>query len=406
MTEELELTLGRPAAGGGFVGRGADGRVVFVRHGLPGETVRAVLTEEHARWARADAVEILVPSPDRVDPPCAFSGPGRCGGCDYQHATLEAQRTYKGQLLAEQLTRIAKLDLDVAVEAFDDGDGGLGTRTRVRYGVTESGTLGMRKRQSHDLIEVDSCPLGVEAITALDLSSKHWEPGTDVQVVALVGSDAPSISVMARSLDEEEAILGEGDDVLEADPAVQVTEVSGLDFALSAGSFWQIHRRAPEVLLDAVLDGLDLEPGDHVLDLYCGAGLFTKPIALAVGPTGSVTGIEASGQAVADAQENLAELSWATVRHQMVSHSSVHAALGGTTHAVLDPSRSGVNRDALRLLGRSMALHRIVMVSCSPATFARDLKVLLDQGWACISLRAFDLFEMTEHVECVAVLER
>ena len=113
--ETIELTLGKPASGGGFVARDEGGRVVFVRHGLPGERVRALLTEEHARWAHADAVEIIEPAAERVRPPCAAAGPGRCGGCDYQHATLAARRSFKGQLVSEQLRRVAGLELEVEV---------------------------------------------------------------------------------------------------------------------------------------------------------------------------------------------------------------------------------------------------------------------------------------------------
>ena len=109
----VELTLGAPASGGGFVARGDDGRVYFVRHGLPGERVRAVVTEEHAKWARADAIEILAASGERVEPPCEFAGPGKCGGCDYQHASRSSQLVFKTQLLQEQLRRIGKFDLDV-----------------------------------------------------------------------------------------------------------------------------------------------------------------------------------------------------------------------------------------------------------------------------------------------------
>ena len=155
--ETFELTLTHPAAGGGFVGRDATGRVVFVRHGLPGERVRVEITEDHARWARADVIEVLEASPDRVTPPCRLSGPGRCGGCDYQHATLAAQRRFKTQLLAEQLKRVAKLDLVVEVEAADPGGDGLHNRTRVRFGTDVDGRLGMRRHHSHDLMSRPAC---------------------------------------------------------------------------------------------------------------------------------------------------------------------------------------------------------------------------------------------------------
>src|SRR5271165_1740182 len=105
--ETLELTTGAPAAGGGCVARAPDGRVVFVRHSLPGERVRARVTAETASFLRADAVAVLEPSEDRVPPPCPYAGPGRCGGCDWQHVSLPAQRRWKAALVAEQLHRLA-----------------------------------------------------------------------------------------------------------------------------------------------------------------------------------------------------------------------------------------------------------------------------------------------------------
>ena len=170
----LELVLGSPAAGGGIAARDEGGRVIFVRHGLPGERVRATLTEEHPRWARADAIEILEASADRVEAPCPFAGPSRCGGCDYQHVSLPAQRRLKAELLNQQLARVAGLELAVEVEPAELEADGLGTRTRVRYGVDESGQLGMRVHRSHELVAVDSCPLGVSRLSELKLSSTSW----------------------------------------------------------------------------------------------------------------------------------------------------------------------------------------------------------------------------------------
>ena len=386
--------------------RAGDGRVVFVRHGLPGETVRAVLTEEHAKWARADAIEILAASPDRVQPPCAHARPGGCGGCDYQHASLPAQRHLKAQLLAEQLRRVAGIELAVTVEPFSRE--GLGTRTRVRYGVTETGALGMRRRHSRDLIEVERCPLGVDAITELDLATRRWPAGDDVQVIALNGTDAPTIALVEWSDDDEveDAATGEAASLLDDDDiGVQWTEAAGFAFRVSADSFFQIHRRAPDVLIEAVLAGLTLAPGDVVLDLYAGVGLFTVPIAEEIGATGMVIAVESSPSATADARVNLDGRTQARVIEGAVTPAVLAPFLANAHAAVIDPPRSGVDKRSLRLIAES-DLGRVVMVSCNPGTFSRDLKVLLSAGWTLESLRALDLFEMTEHLEIVAVFSR
>ena len=131
----LELEVGAIAAGGGCVARAPDGKVVFVRHSLPGERVRAQVTASTSSYLRADAVEILGPSPDRVEPPCPHAGPGRCGGCDFQHVEIGAQRRLKAFRIAEQLERLAGMDLDVEVEPVPGDTAGLGYRSRVRVAV-------------------------------------------------------------------------------------------------------------------------------------------------------------------------------------------------------------------------------------------------------------------------------
>jgi len=400
------------------VARDPGGRVLFVRHGLLGERVIAEITEEHPRWARADAIEILEPSPDRINPACPAAGPGGCGGCDFQHVDLAVQRDLKAMLLEEQLRRVAKIDYTVVVEAVEGA--GLGNRTRIRFGVDELGRLGMRRHGSHDIVAIDHCPLGVEAIGDLDLDQEVWPAGADVEVVAVTGSAPIAYAVLdeeegaddGESIDElspvgDDVILEEDDQVEdESGSGLLTTTVLGEEFTVSPGVFWQIHRRAPEVLTHAVLEGLDLREGDRVLDLYCGAGLFTLPIARLVGHSGRVIGIEAADVAAIDAIGNLGDLPQSRILNTTVTGASLRDHLAGASRCVLDPPRRGVDRSALLALAGSAVMERIVMVSCDPATFARDLRLLLDQGFSIASIRAFDLFEMTEHIEIVCVVTR
>ena len=166
--EVLELELGAVAAGGSCVARAPDGRVVFVRHGLPGERVRAVVTAATRSFLRADAVEVLAGSPERVEPPCPWAGPGRCGGCDWQHATLPAQRALKADVVREQLQRLGGVEVDVEVEAVPvpdhDEDDGLGWRTRVHYAVDRSARAGLRAHRSHRVVPVDTCRIASPAV--------------------------------------------------------------------------------------------------------------------------------------------------------------------------------------------------------------------------------------------------
>ena len=163
--EQLDLSIGAVAHGGHCVARvgdDPDSQVVFVRHALPGERVRAVITELHPSYARADAVEIIRPSPDRVPPPCPHAGPARCGGCDWQHASGAAQRELKARVVREQFQRVAGLDVTALLREVEELPGGLlGWRTRTVYAVDAVGQLGLRRHRSHEVEPVDACPLGV-----------------------------------------------------------------------------------------------------------------------------------------------------------------------------------------------------------------------------------------------------
>ena len=384
------ITLSGPAAGGGFVGRDDEGRVLFVRHGLPGETVKVEITERHKRWGRADAIEIIDPSPDRVAAPCPSFGPGKCGGCDYQHATLEAQRRFKAQLLAEQLRLLAGIDQEVEVEAVGQGNG-LATRTRIRYGRNGTGTLGMRRRASHDLIAIDFCPLGSAAITEATPAARALEGSGDIEIVDLGGA----ISLVS-------------DDDLESGfyPDDATLTVGSESYVINPAGFFQIHRDAPELLVAVVLEGLALTPGAVAADFYAGAGLFAKPMARAVGEHGAVIAVEAAPQGVEGCEANLAEMPWAVAVESSVTPALINELRADISHCVFDPPRQGIEAGVIEALGEMPHLVRCVSVSCDAATFARDLARFQEAGFGVESIRAFDLFEMTEHAEYVAVLSR
>ncbi len=205
----VELVAGEAAHGGWCVGRlDGSGPVVFIRHALPGERVRASITEVTARFARADAIEILAPSADRVEPPCPYARPGGCGGCDWQHASLPAQRELKASVVRQQFRRIAGIDQPVTVEALPgdaaggapgntpgDGDGdagqdagraqaaGLGWRTRVKYAVRADGVAGLRAHRSHEVISVADCLIAHPGIRDLGVPEQSWPRAASVEAV-------------------------------------------------------------------------------------------------------------------------------------------------------------------------------------------------------------------------------
>jgi len=390
---ELVLEVGAPAHGGACVAHAPDGRVVFVRHALPGEQVRAIVTRHRKRLLWADAVQVLVASPDRVSPPCPWAGPGLCGGCDLQHASLEAQRSWKAGVVREQLQRLAGIDLPVRVQGLPEvggGEGeGLGWRTRVSYGVDAAGRAGLRAHQSHEVIKVDRCRIAHPAITQLDVPGRTWRGSVAVDVV--VDSTGRTRLTRHRS---------RGAPVVQG-PGALTERSGGRQFRVTG--FWQVHPAAADVLTGAVLALLAPKPGERALDLYAGVGVFAA--ALAAAGT-SVIAVESGHRAASDAVFNTASLGvevWEGEVAQAVA-ADQRPELRPIHLIVLDPPRAGAGREVVESLV-AMQPRAVAYVACDPAALARDVATFVAHGWRLAALRAFDCFPMTHHVECVALLE-
>jgi tRNA/tmRNA/rRNA uracil-C5-methylase (TrmA/RlmC/RlmD family) len=311
----LELDVGAVAQGGHCVARvgGAGGRVVFVRHALPGERVRALVTEDGGgAFCRADAVEVLTASTDRVPAPCPHAGPGRCGGCDWQHVAPAGQRALKAAVIGEQLDRLAGLRHEVVVEDLPGGP--LGWRTRMQFAATSDGRLGLRRHRSAEVEVLERCPIGAPGVGDAPELSRQW-PGAGLVEIAVDEHGGRAVLVRAaggRGHGRRAAVVGR------SGSARLTHTVHGLDYTVDAAGFWQVHLAMAEWLVEAVLDQLRPEAGERVLDLYAGAGLFAAALAAAVGPTGTVLGVESDAQACVDAATNLEPFPWAAVRRGRV----------------------------------------------------------------------------------------
>ena len=418
----LELTAGEVVHGGWCVSRQDDtGWVIFVRHALPGERVRARVTQATARFARADAIEILAASADRVPAPCPYAGPGACGGCDWQHASLPAQRELKAAVIRQQLRRLAAVDLDVTVEPLPGDENGLAWRTTVSFAVAKTGIAGLRRHRSHDVIEVSDCLIAHPLVSAAGVTRRRWPGAQYVQVCAVPATGERGILLAGRGRPKPADVAAMAADSVQvagrsgARTALRgrgylTQRAAGRDWRVSLGGFWQVHPGAADVLAAGVVTALDPRPGDAALDLYCGAGLFAGVLASAVGPAGTVVGIEEDPAAVRDARHNLRDWPWARAHKGDVAEVLGRIGLGQTSVAVLDPPRTGLAREVIELLcgggAADRRLRRIAYASCDPATLARDVRLLLDRGWRLENLRAFDAFPMTHHVECLATLAR
>jgi tRNA/tmRNA/rRNA uracil-C5-methylase (TrmA/RlmC/RlmD family) len=356
--ERFEVEVGPIAHGGHCVARlpEPDRRVVFVRHALPGERVVVEITEgtEGDRFWRGDAVEVLTPSADRVAAPCRFAGPGRCGGCDFQHVSLERQRRLKAEVVREQLARLAGLDVDVEVEAVPGDQDGLRWRTRQRYVPLPGDARGMRKHRSHDVVEVDEC---------------------------LLEAPSPVVEEVAQQ------------------PSRNLT-VGTRSFEVAEDGFWQVHPGAPAVLVETVLDLLAPRQGESALDLYAGVGLFARFLLDAVGEAGRVVAVEADHAAAANAAANCPG---AEVRTGAVQRVLATAYDEPFDLVVLDPPRVGAKRRVVTQVADRRP-RAVAYVACDPAALARDVAIFAEHGYRLAALRAFDLFPMTSHVECVAHL--
>jgi tRNA/tmRNA/rRNA uracil-C5-methylase (TrmA/RlmC/RlmD family) len=409
----IELEIGAVANGGSCVAR-HEGRVVFVRHTLPGERVRARVTQETKNFLRADAVEILEASPDRVPAPCPFSGPGRCGGCDWQHVSLPAQRLLKAAVVEEQLRRVAGIEREVIVEEVPGAPDGLGWRTRMQFSVRRDGAVGLKHHRSHTIEPIDECLIAHHEVEVLGIERKRWPGAAGVEAIASSGTGdrLAILSTRGRArvprMDAQVRLISGKPDK----PPFVREDVADRLWQVSGSGFWQVHPGAAPLLADAVIEALEPRRGEVAVDLYCGAGLFAGVLGESVGSDGLVVGIESDNQAVKDARFNLRDLPHVSIERGEVEKVLDEIQFGrGKTKlnradlVVLDPPRTGAGPDVVKRIAE-LAGRRIAYVSCDPATLSRDLALFSEQGWALSGFRAFDAFPMTQHVELLATLTR
>jgi tRNA/tmRNA/rRNA uracil-C5-methylase (TrmA/RlmC/RlmD family) len=456
--QDVEVTIEDVAQGGWCVARPAGQPVMFVRHALPGERVVAHVTEVTSKFARADAVHVLESSPDRVDAPCPHARPGACGGCDWQHATLPAQRALKATVITQQLRRLAGIEREVTVEPLpgdapgtvdiqeahsapndpssppdpeprritaSSGTPGLGWRTRVQFAVDRDGVAGLRAHRSHRVIDIGDCLIAHQAVRDLDIPGDDWSGATTVEAAVGSAETAENFAVTViedagrkhkpntknKSRPNGSSRLPNAKRTLVEGRAYLAERAAGRLWQVSADGFWQVHPAAADTLSQAVVTALGPKPGDTVLDLYCGAGLFAGAVAPLVGPDGAVTGVEFDSAAVKNARQNLSDYPWVKFHRSDVARAVSEGSLPPARLVIADPPRAGLAREAVDYLiaardAQDRAAERFAYVSCDPATLARDLALLTGGGWTLEDLRAFDAFPMTHHVECVATLTR
>jgi tRNA/tmRNA/rRNA uracil-C5-methylase (TrmA/RlmC/RlmD family) len=362
-----------------------------------------VTEDRHARFCRADAVEVLEAAPDRVERPCPYSGPGRCGGCDWQHVSHAGQLALKAAVVREQLSRLAGLDVPVEVEALPGGP--LRWRSRARFAVDRSGRPGLRRHRSHDVLPLADCPITVEP-AAQAVLAQRWPGAGAVDVAVDSAGVVTTTRLDRRGVPRSTRVLRPGAEVPEEPAGRAQRSAGGRDWEVEGTGFWQVHPAAADALVGAVAEFAAVQPGETVLDLYAGAGLFGGALAPGVGAGGRVVCVESDAAACAAADANLADLAQAEVWQGDVDAPGLTELLGELGRpdvVVLDPPRAGAGREVSLVVARA-GPRAVVYVACDPASLARDVAVLADAGYRLAALRAFDCFPMTAHVECVALL--
>ncbi|MGH3651718.1 class I SAM-dependent RNA methyltransferase [Glutamicibacter sp.] len=439
MTETPMLTvrLGKIAHGGHTVAR-HEGRVIFVRHGIPGELVNVRLTDSapEAKFWRADVTEVLEASEHRVphfwDAADALKHRDPVGGAEFGHITLEHQRELKSQVAAEQMTRLGGLKAEdynfPAVQAVKGSDDGLGWRTRMSYSVDAQGKLAMSAFRSNQLTGIAQMPLAHPAIEATGLYSVDYTgierveaavSSQDDQTVLILLAEASAgaaekvakqfpegVNVAAFSQQGGSAADGKGSLQTLAGSAFLTEKVLGEKFRITGEGFWQVHREAASLLSQRVVELTEPAAGEQIADLYAGAGLFSVPLAKAVGSQGRVFSIEGAPGTHADAKKNLRSYSQATVIRGRVERVLRQVAQDASLDAVvLDPPRTGIDKQVAAELA-SIAASRICYVSCDPAAFARDTARLMGRGYELEHMEIHDLYPHTHHMESIGLFVR
>lgn len=379
----MDLVIEKLVPGGDGLAR-VDGKVVFVPGGLPGEKIRARITEVRKDFSRGEIETVLEPSPERVTPPCPVAG--RCGGCDWQHLGYAEQLRQKLALAADALRRIGGLEFPgLRIEAGNPW----GYRNRLQLHRRGDGRAGFSARASHEIIPVDGCPVAHPALGALLAALPAGKPG------------APSLArypVWAHTAAGGAHVVADGS----ADPAREIAvDILGKAIRFDLRCFFQSNVAMLEKLIPYALEGLD---GDEAMDLYCGVGLFGAFLA---DRCRRVLAVEENGVSLEWARRNLGVTGGHRFLQGRIEDLAARGALrGGRPEAVVvDPPRAGLETPVRDFLAAARP-RRIAYVSCNPVTLARDLKDLLARGFVLEDMRLFDFYPQTAHIEAVARLAR
>ncbi|WP_139653372.1 23S rRNA (uracil(1939)-C(5))-methyltransferase RlmD [Raoultibacter phocaeensis] len=435
---EETICIERLSYGSAAIGHRADGKTVFVEGGVPGDTVRIAVDEEKPSFCTAHIVEVVEASPARVQAPCPYVDV--CGGCPWQHIAYPAQLEAKRANVVSALVRTARFDPQAAeslVAAPLPSKRETGYRNKLEFGAerTDAGrfALGFRKEHSHKLFSPDTCLIAHKAIAKApkalrgalgylqrsqdlgifrvgvrhsvrthDLEIALWtEPGPFPRkaVASTLRSALPATSIVRVMADPGKIRTIKGVEALEG-KGFWEEDLAGNRFRTSAPSFFQVNTAQAERLVEAVLQGLELEEGDLVADLYAGGGTFSIPLSKA---GAEVLAVESAASSVRDLRRN-AEANDAYV--EVIGGDSARELplLGDLDALVVDPPRTGLAKGVAESIAEA-APARVAYVSCDPATWARDVTRFQEVGYHLARVQPVDMFPQTYHTEIASIFE-
>lgn len=405
---EHEITLATLTYGGDAMGRLPDGRAVFVPFGLPGERVRVRLTDEKRNFARGEIVEVMDASPNRIVPRCLHFGV--CGGCHYQHLPYEEQLKAKTEILRDQLTRIGKIE-SPSVQQMVASPSPWNYRNHVQFHLTREGKLGYMTAIRPRVFAISECHLPEGSINTLwpqlefepemNIERVSLRSGVDEDLMLVLESDSPEppeldieAGISITHVFDEKAVVIAGSDNL-------TIRVLDRDFQVSAASFFQVNTAMAGRMVDHLLAHLPMTPSSTILDVYCGAGLFSAFLAPRCA---RLIGVESSESACEDFAANLDEFEnvelYEGFAEDVIPHLEAKPDI-----VLVDPPRAGLDKnvvDGLLKLNPKV----IAYVSCDPSTLARDAARLIHGGYQLKEVTPFDLFPQTYHIESISLFER
>lgn len=401
--EHIEVTTRALAHGGEAIGEAPDGRVVFVRGALPGETVLVALTKVKKRWARADLIEVRQASPHRVDPTCEAAALG-AGCCDLSFIDPAYQLELKTEVLRGQLQALAgrspvlrAIDLNAELEARALAPS-RGWRTRVRLGVDGAGRAGLRKLRSNDVVADATCSQVVPGLLEgiVGAQARKFTPGAEVIAVR----DGAGARHVVETRRVQRGRRAEAVDAVLEGSGIVAEQVDGRTLHFPATAFWQAHLAAPQAYADVVADWGSAQYARPVAwDLYGGVGMFAPALSRAVAG-GRVETVDYSAAATSSPQPGLDDIDLHVTNARV---EEAVASLPTPGLVVLDPPRSGAGAEVVRAVAHA-GPERVIHVGCDPATLARDLASWGAEGFVVERLMLLDAFPNTHHFETMCLL--